>query len=73
MRKSREWPDGVYEGDAYVDHDPLGNPDVHLHVKVTVAGDALTIDFTGSDSRPELQAWSTYGNTRVIPSVRSPR
>ena len=33
-------------------------------MKVTVAGDALTIDFTGSDSRPELQAWSTYGNTR---------
>ena len=59
-----QWPDGVYEGDAYVDHDPLGNPDVHLHVKVTVEGDALTIDFTGSDSRPELQAWSTYGNTR---------
>jgi N-methylhydantoinase B len=59
-----EWPDGVYEGDAYVDHDPLGNPDVHLHVKITVAGDSLTIDYTGSDSRPELQAWSTYGNTR---------
>jgi N-methylhydantoinase B len=59
-----EWPDGVYEGDAYVDHDPLGNPDVHLHVKITVDGDALTIDFTGSDDRQELQAWSTYGNTR---------
>ena len=58
------WPDGVYEADAYVDHDPLGNPDVHLHVKVTVAGDTLTIDFTGSDTRPEIQAWSTYGNTR---------
>src|SRR6185295_10848107 len=58
------WPDGVYEADAYVDHDPLGNPDVHLHVKITVDGDTLTIDYTGSDSRPELQAWSTYGNTR---------
>src|SRR6476646_10419904 len=58
------WPDGEYEADAYVDHDPLGNPDVHLHVKVTIAGDSLSIDFTGSDSRPELQAWSTYGNTR---------
>src|SRR3954467_8087642 len=31
----RAWPDGVYEGDAYVDHDPLGNVDVHLHVKIT--------------------------------------
>src|SRR3954465_2256396 len=58
------WPDGVYEGDAYVDHDPLGHPDVHLHVKITVAGDRLVIDYTGSDTRPELQAWSTFGNTR---------
>ncbi|MHB8220784.1 MAG: hydantoinase B/oxoprolinase family protein [Acidimicrobiales bacterium] len=58
------WPDGVYEGDAYVDHDPLGNPDIHLHVKITVAGDRLTVDYTGSDERQELQAWSTFGNTR---------
>ena len=58
------WPDGVYEADAYVDHDPLGNPDVHLHVKITVEGHTLTIDYSGSDTRPELQAWSTYGNTR---------
>ncbi len=58
------WPDGVFEADAYVDHDPLGNQDVHLHVKITVAGTDLTIDFTGSDTRQELQAWSTFGNTR---------
>jgi N-methylhydantoinase B len=58
------WPDGEYEADAYVDHDPLGNPDIHLHVKVTVAGDDLTIDFTGTDTRAQLQSWSTYGNTR---------
>ena len=54
----------MYEADAYVDHDPLGNPDIHLHVKITVEGDNLTIDYTGSDTRPELQAWSTFGNTR---------
>jgi N-methylhydantoinase B len=58
------WPDGVYEGDAYVDHDPLGNPDIHLHVKITVDGEDLTIDYTGSDTRQEIQAWSTFGNTR---------
>jgi len=58
------WPDGVYEADAYVDHDPLGNEDIHLHVKITVDGDRLTIDYTGSDTRQEIQAWSTYGNTR---------
>src|SRR5829696_9150469 len=58
------WPDGVYEADAYVDHDPLGNPDIHLHVKITVEGDNLTIDYSGSDMRAEIQAWSTFGNTR---------
>lgn len=60
----RAWPDGIYEADTYVDHDPLGHPDVHLHVKVTVSGERLTIDFTGSDDRQQLQAWSTFGNTR---------
>ncbi|HUD16603.1 MAG TPA: hydantoinase B/oxoprolinase family protein, partial [Acidimicrobiales bacterium] len=55
---------GTYEGDSYVDHDPLGNPDIHLHVAITVDGAKLKIDFTGSDDRQELQAWSTYGNTR---------
>ena len=58
------WPDGVYEADAFVDHDPLGNPDIKLHVKITVDGERLTIDFTGSDTRQEIQAWSTFGNTR---------
>jgi len=58
------WPDGVFEGDAYVDHDPLGNPDIHLHVKITVEGERLVVDFTGTDHRQEIQAWSTFGNTR---------
>ncbi len=59
-----QWPDGEYQADSYVDHDPLGHPDIHLHVTVTVAGDELTIDFTGTDTRGELQSWSTFGNTR---------
>src|SRR5512132_2841930 len=36
------WPDGVYEADAYVDHDPHGRPDIHVHCKVTVQGSDLT-------------------------------
>ncbi len=58
------WPDGEYEADAWVDHDPIGNPDIHVHVKVTVAGDQLTVDFTGSDERQDLKAYSPFGNTR---------
>lgn len=58
------WPDGVYESDAWVDQDPHGNTDIRVHCKVTVKGSDLTIDFTGSDDRPEIQAYSTFGNTR---------
>ena len=35
-------------------------------MKITVDGDRLTIDFTGTDTRPEIQAWSTFGNTRGL-------
>jgi N-methylhydantoinase B len=58
------WPDGTYEADAYVDADPAGNTDIHVHVAVTVTGDRLVVDFAGSDERQELNAWSTFGNTR---------
>jgi N-methylhydantoinase B len=58
------WPDGRYEADVFVDADPAGNKDIHVHVAVTVDGDRLIVDFDGSDRRPEIQAWSTFGNTR---------
>ncbi len=58
------WPDGEYEADCYVDHDPIGNPDIHVHVKVSVSGDQLRVDFTGSDERQDLKAYSSFGNTR---------
>ena len=58
------WPDGTYESDVYVDCDPAGNTDIHVHVAVTVDGDRLIVDFAGSDDRPDIQAWSTFGNTR---------
>jgi N-methylhydantoinase B len=67
------WRDGVYESDVYVDHDPKGNKDIHIHCKVTVKGSDLTVDFTGSDTRDNLQAYSTFGNTRgyVVAQIAS--
>jgi len=59
-----EWPDGTYEADIYVDSDPQGNQDIHVHLAATVAGDRLILDFDGSDDRPHISAWSTFGNTR---------
>ena len=66
------WPDGTYEADVYVDSDPQGNQDIHVHVAVTVAGERLIVDFEGSDDRPEIRAWSTFGNTRGMPSLSWP-
>ena len=67
------WPDGTYEADAYVDSDPAGNQNLHVHVAITVDGDRLVIDFDGSDTRPEINGWSTFGNTRgnVIAALAS--
>jgi N-methylhydantoinase B len=59
-----QWPDGTYVADVWVDSDPQGNKDIHVHVAVTVQGDRLIVDFAGSDTRQEIAAWSTFGNTR---------
>ncbi|MBI4831871.1 MAG: hydantoinase B/oxoprolinase family protein, partial [Candidatus Lindowbacteria bacterium] len=44
-----QWPDGVYKGEAYLEHDCQGVQDITIRVAVTVSGDSLKIDFTGSD------------------------
>jgi N-methylhydantoinase B len=68
-----KWPDGVYESDTWVDHDPQGNRDIHVHCKITIDGADICIDFNGSDERDEIQAWSTFGNTRgyVVAQIAS--
>jgi len=67
------WPDGVYEGTAWVDNDPLGNTDIKVKVTITVKGDRLKVDFTGSDTRQNVSANSTFGNTRgyVVAQIAS--
>ena len=64
-REVADWPDGTYEADVYIDHDTVGNDDVHVHVACRVEGDQLTVDLTGSDDRPELMCvWNTFSNSR---------
>ena len=49
LRKEIEsWPDGTYSFTDYMDSDGVEGPPVPLHVKVTIEGDSLTADFTGS-------------------------
>ena len=43
----RALPDGVYEHETYLDNDGEGDTPVPIKVKVVIAGDALTVDYTG--------------------------
>lgn len=42
------WPDGSYTFTDYLDSDGVGGPPTRIQVTLTVAGDTLTADFTGS-------------------------
>jgi N-methylhydantoinase B/oxoprolinase/acetone carboxylase alpha subunit len=44
-----EIPDGVYEGEDYADTDGFSDEPIRIKVRLIVAGDEITVDFTGSD------------------------
>jgi N-methylhydantoinase B len=54
----RELPDGVYEGEDYIDEGGAGNGPAAVRVTVTVRGDEAQFDFSRSDD-----AVSNYCNT----------
>ncbi len=47
----RKIPDGVYEAEDTIDDDGIGNGPFEVRVKVTVAGDRLICDFTGTHAQ----------------------
>jgi N-methylhydantoinase B len=60
-----KWPDGRYEAEVLIDHDTQGIKDIKIHVACTIKGNQLTVDLTGTDSRPELVGvWNTFANSR---------
>jgi N-methylhydantoinase B len=67
------WPDGVYVGDAYVDHDPRGNADIHVHCTVTVnRGRATPRPRPRPAPRAGWPSGSSAGPRRSRPSRRRP-
>ena len=60
------WPDGVYHGESLVDDDGFDSKLVPIRAKVTIAGDAMTIDL--SESSPQVEGFinSAYANTRSL-------
>ena len=60
------WPDGVYHGESFVDDDGFDSKLVPIRARVTIAGDAMTIDL--SESSPQVEGFinSAYANTRSL-------
>ncbi|MBQ9979714.1 MAG: hydantoinase B/oxoprolinase family protein [Oscillospiraceae bacterium] len=44
-------PDGVYTAEDVMDKDVHGNGPFHIQVTITVKGDKMTVDFTGTDKQ----------------------
>ncbi|GAI85663.1 unnamed protein product, partial [marine sediment metagenome] len=59
-------PDGAYEFTDYMDDDGI-NPDLlTMHVKITIAGDEITYDFTGTSPQGEGAMNNPLGTSRSI-------
>ena len=43
------WPDGTYEFTDHADDDGVNPEPIKIHVSITVDGDTLKVDFTGTD------------------------
>jgi N-methylhydantoinase B len=69
----RSWPDGQSTFVDYLDSDGTGGPPVKIQVAVSVAGDTLTADFTGTDPQVPgaLNATLSFTASVVALCVRS--
>lgn len=56
-------PDGVYHGEDHTDNDCFEKKDVAVRVAMTVEGDSITLDFSGSDAQIKGFKNSSLANT----------
>jgi N-methylhydantoinase B/oxoprolinase/acetone carboxylase alpha subunit len=67
------WPDGQASFVDYMDSDGVGGPSVRFEVSITIAGDGVTVDFTGTDPqvRGALNSTLSFTTSAVALCVRS--
>jgi len=61
----RAVPDGVYEGEAMIDDDGIGQEPVHIKAKLTIMGDNIEIDFVGSDPQVKTNMNNPFASTEA--------
>jgi len=57
------WPDGIYEGEAFLDDDGHKYTDIRIHTKITKSGSDLEVDLTQSHQQVVGFINSSYANT----------
>jgi N-methylhydantoinase B len=62
-RRIASLPDGTFEADEYVEHNGHTNDLYRVHCAATVAGDRLTLDFTGSSPQTNGFVNCSYATT----------
>ncbi len=65
----RKLPDGVYEAVDYIDDDGIGNGPFEVRVKVTIAGDKIICDFTGT--HPQVPGPVNCARTGLYSAARA--
>ena len=63
------WPDGTHTFTDYMDSDGMGGPPVKLHVALTVDGDSLTADFTGTAEQAPGAINNTFSFTFSVAAL----
>ena len=56
----RALPDGVYEGEDWVDDDGVGKEPLRVHVRVEISGDEARFDFAGTSPEARGPVNTTY-------------
>jgi N-methylhydantoinase B len=59
----RNIPAGTYEAEDFIDDDGVNDRPIRVGVKITLAGDRVIVDLTGSDPQAEGNTNSTIANT----------
>ena len=57
------WPDGIYEGEAFLDDDGHKYKDIRIHARITKSGSNLEVDLTESHEQVVGFINSSYANT----------
>ncbi|MED6309188.1 MAG: hydantoinase B/oxoprolinase family protein [Pseudomonadota bacterium] len=61
----RAVPDGEYHGEAMIDDDGIGQVPVRVKAKLTVEGDGIEVDFTGSDPQVKTNMNNPFASTEA--------